>query len=282
MRICIVGGTSSLGLTLKPALSTFSEVITAGRNNCDVTIDLSDINKTIVLPPNLDTVIHTSAMFGGVTDRDIIDTEILNVIGTLRLCQAAQQAKVKHFIFVSSIYATLPETSRNFSIYALSKRQAEENARFYCGLHNMSLTILQPAPLYGNSERLLQHQPFLNTIISSAETGRDISIYGEYDALRNYLHVEDLAEVLVRVIKQNIVGTYTCTAHINVSCSQIALAALAAFESKASLQFIKDKPAMSDNIFPKDEVLYNIIGFYPGISIEEGMMKIKNYRSARA
>ena len=41
MKTLIIGGTSSLGCALKPVFSKFGEVITAGRKNCDITMDLN-------------------------------------------------------------------------------------------------------------------------------------------------------------------------------------------------------------------------------------------------
>lgn len=104
MKILIVGGTSSVGKALKPVLSQFSEVITAGRSDCDIILDLSGSTESMTLPDNLDIIIHTAANFGGKTDKEIFDAENVNVLGTLKLCQAAARAKAKFFIFVSGYF----------------------------------------------------------------------------------------------------------------------------------------------------------------------------------
>ena len=56
-------------------------------------------------------------------------------------------------------------------------------------------------------------------------------------------------------------------------------AAFAAFNSQASVHFLKDKPDIPDNIFEKDDTLYKQINFYPVISIEEGIKKIAEWRA---
>jgi nucleoside-diphosphate-sugar epimerase len=103
MKILIVGGTSSVGYSLKEALSESFGIITAGRKDCDVKLDLRDPVSNFRLPDNLDVIIHTAAQFGVRSDEEIFETENVNVLGTLKLCQAAVQAKAKHFIFISSI-----------------------------------------------------------------------------------------------------------------------------------------------------------------------------------
>jgi nucleoside-diphosphate-sugar epimerase len=274
MKVLIIGGTSSLGRALKPVLTGFSEIITAGRKDCDITIDLNDPPEKIIIPDHVDTIIHTAADFGGKSAKEILDAESVNVLGTLKLCQAAVQAKSKHFIFISSIYAGLNENAAQHSIYALSKKHAEEVAKFYCSAHALPLTILRPSPIYGNDDSFRRHQPFFYTILDKAANGEDVTLYGSHDPLRNYIHIDDLTNIIAKVVQNKITGTYPCTQTTDVTYSQIARTALTAFNSKGSVHFLKDKPDIPDNIFEKDDTLYKKINFYPAISMEEGIKLI--------
>jgi nucleoside-diphosphate-sugar epimerase len=278
-RILLIGGTSSLSTAVKEIFSEFAEIITAGRSNCDISLDLSDPAQLIKLPENIDVVIHTAAHFGGKTDTQILDAININVLGTLKLCQASVQAGAKHFIYISSIFSSLNETSRNFNIYSLSKKQAEELAHFYCSIHFLPLTILRPTQLYGSEESFRKHQPFFYMMIDKAERGEDIELYGSNDPYRNYLHIEDFAKVVVEVAKNKIQGIYSCANAKNITYSQIAKAAFDAFKSNGTVRFIKDKPNIPDNIFEFDNSLYEKVGFYPRISIEEGLKRIAQKRT---
>ncbi len=278
MKIVIVGGTSSLGRALKPTLSKFSEVITAGRTNCDITLDLSDPIEKIILPDNIDVVINTAAHFGGNSIKEILEAENVNVLGNLKLCNAAINAKTKEFILVSSIYSSLKENSINYSTYSITKKQAEDTARLYCSLHSLPLIILKPSQLYGCEDSFRRHQPFLYDIIDKAENNQDVVLYGSNDALRNYIHVDDLVNIIVRIIHSKLVGTYTCMYTKNVTYSQIAKAAFVAFSSTGQVHFLKEKKDIPDNTFEKDNSLYDKIGYYPEVSIEDGMKKIAQYR----
>ncbi len=278
MKVLIVGGNSSLGRILKNTFAGFDEVITAGRRNCDIYLDLADPKSKVRLPEDLDVVIHTAAQFGIRSDEEILNTEEINVLGTLKLCQAAVQAKAEHFILISSIFSTLGSTANNYNIYTLSKKHGEEVAELYCSEHSLPLTILKPSPLYGSDESFRVHQPFFYTMVDKAQNGEDISLYGSNDPIRNYLHAQDLSEIIVRVVHGKVNGSYSCTFPVDVTYSQIAKSAFKAFKKNGKVYFQKDKPDIADIFFEKDFSLYERLGFYPKISIEEGMKKISDKR----
>jgi nucleoside-diphosphate-sugar epimerase len=279
MKVLLTGGNSSLSIAIKESFAKFAEIITAGRNNCDLFLDLNDPAELINFPKNIDVVIHTAAHFGGTSDDNIFDAVKVNVLGTLKICQATVRADVKHLIFISSIFASFNESSLNYNIYSISKKQAEELSNFYCFTHNLPLTILRPSQLYGSEEMFRKHQPFFYTIIDKAERGEDIELYGTNDPSRNYLHIDDFVNVVAKVVIEKVIGKYTCANISNITYSQIAKAAFAAFNKKGSVYFAKDKPNIPDNIFDLDNSLYEMVGLYPQITIEEGLNRLAKKRS---
>lgn len=280
MRILIVGGTSSLALALKPVLSEFAEVITAGRKGCDRHLDLNDPVEKIELPNGIDVVINAATSFGGQNFDDMFNAESLNVLGVLKLCQACTKAQIKQLVLISSIFALLDKNSHFYSIYSLSKKHSDEIAQLYSSTFGLPLTILRPSQFYGVGEAYRKHQPFLSTIIDKAANDEDILIYGSNDALRNFIHVEDVAKIIALVIQRKLEGVYTCMNIKNVSYSEVAAAAIEAFGSKSTVQFVKNQPDIPNNIFELDDSLYRLIDYYPQISISLGMEKEAAYRKA--
>jgi len=274
MKVVIIGGTSSLGSALKAALSTSCEVITAGRTNCDLTLDLTWPLERMVLPDDVDVFVHTAAHFGGKTAAEIVEAEHVNVLGTLKLCQAAANAKARHFVLISSIFASLHEDSERCSIYALSKRHAEDVARFVCAIHSLPLAVLRPSQIYGAGPRFRVHQPFLHAMLDKAKKGEDILLYGTRDPRRNFIYIDDLTAVISKVIDARIAGTYSCQHPSNVTYSQIAKAAFKAFDTRGSVRFLRDKPDIPDNVFAADDALYEAIQFRPSTTIEDGLRRI--------
>ena len=238
MKVVIVGGNSSVGSALKAALSASCEVITAGRTNCEIALDLTWPLERFLLPVDVDVIIHTAAHFGGATAADILEAEDVNVLGTLKLCQAAVSSKARHFVLISSIFASLREDSEHYSVYALSKRHAEDVARFVCRSYSLPLAVLRPSQIYGAGPRFRAHQPFLHMMIDKARKGEDIVLYGTHDPRRNFIYIDDLTAVISKVVGTGIVGTYSCQHPCDVTYSQIAKAAFQAFDTRGNVRFL--------------------------------------------
>ena len=268
MKVLLVGGNSSLAHCLRPALAGFAEVVTAGRSGCDLPLDLAG---TIHLPGGFDAVVNTAAHLGGPTPAALAAAEEINVLGLLRLGQACAGAGVGHLVQVSSIFATLPPSSPFHNAYALSKRHGDEALQLQARMQDLPLTIVRPAQFYGVGEHYRRNQPFLFTLMDRAQAGQDIELWGRRDAQRNFIHVQDVADMIARVVSTRTLGVFSCSHPQDLRFSQIAQAAVEAFGSRSAIRFLPDRPDTADNIFPFDDALYRALGHAPQITIARGM-----------
>ncbi|MGF7050596.1 nucleoside-diphosphate-sugar epimerase [Paenibacillus sp. DS2015] len=277
-KIIVVGGTASLATYLIPRLSRDHQVVTMGRGNCDLYCDLTDEAESFVVPEGTDVIIHVAASWGSNTDKGIINTEVVNSLGTLKVCMAAYKAKVKHFVLISSMSVAVDKDSLYYNHYAISKRHSEELAEFYCKVKSLPLTILRPSQIYDSKGYFRKHQPLFYLIADRAEVGRDIMLYGSKDALRNYIHVDDLTEIISCTVNKECLGEFSCTNPNNVKLTEIVHAAYKAFNKQGNIIFQKEKDDIQDNVFPNDTFLYDKIEFHPQININDGMKMLSNYR----
>ncbi|MBK7051520.1 MAG: NAD(P)-dependent oxidoreductase [Rhodoferax sp.] len=273
MKILLVGGQSALAQVLRPVLDSFAEVLTAGRSGCDVELDLTWSAERFELPAGLDAAINLAAHFGGPSFDEMLAAENVNVLGLLKLAHACTHAGVGQLVQVSSIFAGLDEDSPFYTSYALSKRHAEELAQHYCDNVALPLAVLRLGQLYGEGESYRRHQPFLYALLDRAQRNEEIVLYGRNDALRNFIHAADVAAVISRVVQQRIKGRYPCVSQSNVRFSGIAAAAVAAFGSTSAIRFDFSKSDIPDNSFAADESLYRCIGYFPQISLEQGLAR---------
>ena len=279
MRILLVGGNSVLARAVAPKLGSFSELMTAGRSDCDFELDLSWPAEHIELPDNLDWVINFSAQFGGIEFADLLAVEEVNVLGSLKLAHACSLAQVGNFLQVSSILAELTKESPFYSPYAMSKSHAEELLDYYCTKCEVPLTVLRPSRIYGEGDSFRKHQPFLYDVLDKVQRGDHIVLYGENDSLRNFIHVDDVSEVISRVIGQGVEGFYDCANLSNIRLSEIVSLAIEAFGSTSEISFDEGKPDIPDNAFECDDTLYDLIDFHPKISFQEGFRREAQLRN---
>jgi len=282
MNILIIGGTSSVGKALKNSLDLRHSLETAGRNNCDIQLDLKDSIDDMVLPLNLDAVVIVAAHFGGKSGKDIFEAENVNVLGTLKVCQAAFNAKAKHIVLVSSIFALLENTASNYSAYSLSKKHSEEITELFCDTYKVPLTIIRPSQIYGNIDNFNLRQPFLNMILDKAQKGLEINIYGEHDAKFNLIHIDDLVNIITHVIEKNILGKYSCTNPEDVSYTQFAKIAYKINNHKDRIVFLPEHKDIDDNLFDYKSALFDKIKYHPKISLQEGIRRMYNFRKTLA
>ncbi|MBA6114554.1 MULTISPECIES: NAD-dependent epimerase/dehydratase family protein [Pseudomonas] len=282
MKSLVIGSTSTIGKAVARSLARLGPVKLAGRREADILFDLSQP----VLPPGdqaFDVVIHAAADFGGAEPDDLMRTEQVNGIGALAACRLAEHCGARHFILLSSRWAAHQPGDPYYGIYALSKRHAEELVSLYCQARGMALTILRISQVYDSQARCRVHQPLLYAIGDNAAVGKTVYLYGSNDARRNYLHLDDLAEICVRVAERRVEGVHNCGHPQDPRLSEIAQAAFAAFGTPPDIRFVPEKDDIPDlPPFVCSGELFERIGYAPQIGIGEGFELIKTHREQQA
>lgn len=254
----------------------------AGRQGADVFFDLTQWHDLPQIQESFDIVVHAAADFGGADDQHVIRAELVNATGTLAVCALARQVQAKQLVLLSSLSATYQPGDAHFGIYALSKHHGEELACWYCEGRALGLTILRPSQVVDDQGVGRRHQNLFYTIADRAQAGDDILFHGTHDAQRNYIHLDDLVEVMFRVIQQRCLGEFVCAHPRSIRLSELARAAYAAYGVDREGRFLPDKPALADLPEIHDFRIYELIGYSPHIDIEEGYRRIRACREERS
>ncbi|MEM1001224.1 MAG: NAD(P)-dependent oxidoreductase [Bacteroidota bacterium] len=276
MKILITGGNSSVSRYLIPLLSEDYEIITVGRRDCDINLD-PNRPFTEQLPENVDIVIHTAAAFGRQTDQEIHETQKFNVLDTMELCFHLKKMNVKHYVYISSIFAHLEESSPLYSIYSISKRHSEEIIQYCLKRDEIPYTILRPSQLYGNDSSFIPHHPFLYQIIEKASKGEKITLFGNHGGSANYLHIKDFTETILRVVKKGVYGVYDSITRTPNTYLEIASTVYELTNNPVNIEFLRDRKESGQG-FPFDDTLYKKLDFFPRMSIKEGLSEILNVK----
>jgi nucleoside-diphosphate-sugar epimerase len=250
----LLAGNSGLSKAIKQKCP---EAKIAGRGNSDYWLNLANIQFPQF--SDIDIMVNTISLF----EEDLEEAIQINVLGAIRLCKLALLVGTKHFIYISTC-----DLNKN-TVYSNTKRMAEQALVFYCQKNSLPLTILRPTRLYSNDVGAKIHQPFLFSIIGKIIEGRAVTVDSVY---RNFLHADDLAEIVLRVIEKKIFGTYYCYFPQNISYPKIAQIAKEVFDSDSEITVNPVTNEEPEQIGCFDE-LYELIDFIPQISMLEGLVK---------
>lgn len=151
-RIAVTGASGFVGRALMPVLATRGVPLdraTLGRS-------VNDVAETLL---NCAAVIHLAGRAHRFGDQNMDDYMTDNVALTDHVLNAARNAGVKRFVFVSTIgvhgNATHGQPFRESDTpaphnpYTKSKLLAEEHVRVFCAAHHMDWCIIRPPLVYG-------------------------------------------------------------------------------------------------------------------------------------
>ncbi len=130
-----------------------------------------------------------------------------NLVGTLRLLQAMQARGVRRIVFFSSggtVYGNpkvfpVPESHPlcPISSYGVVKASIEAYLAMYDQLGLIDPLVLRPSNPYGPRQSTSGVQGAIGAFLRCAREGRPVTVWGDGETVRDYLHVEDLVALAV-------------------------------------------------------------------------------------
>lgn len=140
-------------------------------------------------------------------DDPVYDVES-NVVGTLRLLDAAWRASVEKVVFVSSggtVYGVpktvpIPETHPTdpVSSYGIGKLAIEKYLHLYHVLHGLDYTVLRLANPFGERQRVNAAQGAVAVFMNRAIHNQPIEIWGDGSVVRDYIYIADVINALMK------------------------------------------------------------------------------------
>ena len=166
----------------------------------------TDIERAVA---GCDVVYHlVSTTLPKTSNEDVIYDLESNVVGTLRLLEAARKAKVSKVVFVSSggtVYGVpqqvpIPEThpTEPLSSYGIGKLAIEKYLHLFEVLHGMNHCVLRLANPFGERQRPLAAQGAVAVFLYRALHRQDIEIWGDGSVVRDYLYIADVVQALLK------------------------------------------------------------------------------------
>jgi len=141
-----------------------------------------------------------------------------NILGSIKLLEAAKSLGLKKFIFASTggaIYglqdvfpADESHTCRPESPYAISKFSVENYLNFYRNTHGLSTTVLRYSNVYGPRQDPHGEAGVVAIFCQKLLSKSQSLIFGDGEQTRDFVAVQDVAQANVLALNPSLTGLY--------------------------------------------------------------------------
>lgn len=228
MTSLVIGGSGLIGRSLCERLTGMSVGVAAtARKVCDVparkglrwkACDLATFEGWDDLLEEVDTIYHLAwSTIPSSAAHDPAGDIADNVVGTVRLLEAARRFPGLRIVFASSggsIYGppeSLPigehHPTRPVSAYGISKLMVEHYLEKYRALYGVDSIALRISNCYGAAQRANKGLGALTLFARAGLREEPITLYGNGEVVRDFIHVDDVVAALIAAAaRRNVVG----------------------------------------------------------------------------
>jgi dTDP-glucose 4,6-dehydratase len=216
-------------------------------------------------------------------DRSIISAEPFldtNVVGTLRMLEAARAAGVRRFVQVSTdeVYGSLGPTGAFHettplsprSPYSASKASADHFVMAFHHTHGMDAVITRCSNNYGSYQF---PEKLIPLMILNAFEGKTLPVYGDGMYVRDWIHVEDHCEAIDLVLQGGVAGeVYNIGAENERPNLDVVRGILKHTGRDESLvRHVPDRPGHDRRYAMDSKKLRDALGWKPRHTFEQGL-----------
>ena len=215
MKVLVTGGTGFIGSALSNRLASqpgFTVCVSVRRRAASVAenrmmhvAELAAGTDSSEALAGVDVVVHTAARVHVMRERvadPLTEYRAVNVAGSLNLARQAARARVRRFVFLSSIKVNGERTSSRCSFsaddvpapedpYGVSKYEAEEGLKRISSAAGMELVIVRPPLVYGPGVRAN-----FDTMMRLLAQGIPLPLGAVTDNRRSFVALDNLLDMI--------------------------------------------------------------------------------------
>lgn len=212
--------------------------------------------------------------------RDIAD----NLMPLVALLEAMDAVDLKRIVYLSSggaVYGRpqmVPIAEHHpldpISAYGVTKVASEKYLGMYAANRGLRPTVIRPANPYGIDQGRVGLLGAVTTFLNLLATGGTATIWGDGSVIRDFIHIDDLARLMLTAVEQDVPGIYNCGS--GEGCSLIELVDTIAAVTGQRLP-LRHEPARGfdpPEIVLDIEAARNAFGWQPRVSIEDGVRDV--------
>jgi UDP-glucose 4-epimerase len=252
-----------------------------------------DIRDTVLMRQaceGVDSVIHMAASVGRQKslDNPQEDSEV-NLIGTTTVLEEARKAGVKTMIYTSSaaIFGELADTpisedhpQNPDSPYGVSKLAGEKQALCYAGLYGLKVVCLRYFNVFGINQRFDAYGNVIPIFAERLFSKQPLTIYGDGEQTRDFVNVKDVAMAnFLAATAASGTEVYNIGTGSSVTINYLAQRMIELSQGQSELHYAPVRPADVRHCRANIEKAERELGFYPSVTLEDGLTEYLKWYS---
>ena len=298
MRFIVTGGAGFIGSHLADALVELGNVtiiddLSSGDldnlehllKRDDVSLERLSVTDLEMMKPHfeeVDCVFHLAAVSNiSSSIADPLQTNEVNVRGTLNVLLASRDSGVKKVVFTSSasVYGdteVVPTSEgvlpKPLSPYAVSKLAGEHYCDVFSDLYGLETTSLRPFNVYGpRQDPNSQYAGVIPLFIRALCKGEVPTIDGDGEQTRDFVYVKDVVKAYIRAMDQKAKGAYNIAGGRGISINELYRQVSSILDVDVKPQFGKPRPGDIRHSIADITRAKKNLGFEPKYDIRRGL-----------
>jgi nucleoside-diphosphate-sugar epimerase len=295
-QVLVTGGAGFIGSTIArlvgqrtPARVVVLDDLSSGhRSNLDglpvtfVEGDVCDAEAVRRAIEGCDTVFHLAASVGNSRsiENPVRDSEV-NVLGTLRVLEAAREAGAGKIVYSSSAgifgeLKTLPIREDHpidpDTPYGASKLGGEKLCLAYAKLYPIDAVCLRYFNVYGVNQRYDAYGNVIPIFAHRVLHNEPITIFGDGEQTRDFVNVRDVAEANLRAaLTPGLSGAFNIGSGTRITINRLAALLIGESGGDASVRHVAPRKGDVRDSLADISAAQAAFGYRPAIGLEDGL-----------
>lgn len=207
----------------------------------------------------------------------------MNVMASIKLLELCKKYNIKKFITASSAaiygnpkYLPIDENhpTEPMSQYGLSKLTMEK----YIKLSGIPYIIFRFSNAYGPRQKSSKESGVVAIFNNAMKNNEPINIYGDGEQIRDFIYVEDIANICIKAINSNVENEIiNFSTNKGVSLNQLFKVMKSLYNYTLSANYLPERIGDIKNSILSNDKAYNLLKFTNYTKLEKGLEILANY-----